>query len=56
MELVGTSYRRVVGMVSKTSGTVASLAGALLAFLVRDWRYFQVCLVAPCAVTMVGYL
>ena len=56
MELVGTSYRRAVGMVSKTSGIVASLVGTLLAFLVRDWRYFQVCLAAPCAVAMVGYL
>ena len=56
LELVGTSYRRVVGIVSKTSGIVASLLGALIAFLARDWRYIQVCLAAPCLGAMMGYL
>ena len=55
MEIMGTSCRRVVGIVSKISALVADYLATLISFLLRDWQYFHACLIAPLVPLLIGF-
>ncbi|KAK7108499.1 organic cation transporter protein-like isoform X2 [Littorina saxatilis] len=55
LEMQGPSYRRMTGLVTRTMSTIMVLLGGLCAFLLRDWRSYQACVLSPCIVILVGY-
>ncbi|KAK4883226.1 hypothetical protein RN001_006545 [Aquatica leii] len=55
MELVGTKWRTEVGIIYQIPFNLGHLSLALIGYLIRDWRYFQLAITLPSLILLSYY-
>lgn len=56
MELLGKKHRSLASTATNLFGVFGTIVATLIAYLTRDWQYFQAGLAALCLPVIIGYL